>query len=82
MIVSQSMNLKSMGKTSGRLKTERTFGDLLSDSNTNVSSTFNRRVSLFYRYPLEASSHMVCSCTLNSAGVVCPGTSALVCQQD
>ena len=32
---------------------------LLSDSNTNVNM-INRRMSLFYRYPLEASHHMVC----------------------
>ena len=41
----------------------------------------NRRVSLFYRYPLEASHHMVCPCTLYGVCVVCPGTSELVGQQ-
>ena len=54
---------------------------LLSDSNTNVNSTFNRRVSLFYRYPLEASHHMVCPCTLYGVCVVSPVTSELVGQQ-
>ena len=53
---------------------------LLSDSNTNVNSMINRRVSLFYQYPLEASHHMVCLCTLWSACVVCPGTGELVGQ--
>ena len=53
---------------------------MLSDSNTNVNSMINRRVSLFYRYPLEASHHMVCPCTLDSVCVVCPGTSELVGQ--
>ena len=56
--------------------------DLLSDSNTNVNSMINRRVSLFYRYPLEASHHMVCPCTLDGVCVVCPGTSELVGQHD
>ena len=41
----------------------------------------NRRVSLFYRYTLEASHHMVCPCALYSVCVVCPGTSELVGQQ-
>ena len=56
---------------------------MLSDSNTNVNSMFNRRVSLFYLYPLEASHHMVCpcTCTLYSACVVCPDTGELVGQQ-
>ena len=36
---------------------------MLSDSNTNVNSMINRRVSLFYRYPLKAFHHMVCPCT-------------------
>ena len=54
---------------------------LLSDSNTNANSTFNRRVSLFYQYPLEASHHMVCPCTLYGACVVCPDTGDLVGQQ-
>ena len=40
----------------------------------------NRRVSLFYRYPLKAFHHMVCPCTLDSVCVVCPGTSELVGQ--
>ena len=53
---------------------------LLSDSNTNVNSMINRRVSLFYRYPLEVSHHMVCLCTLYSACIVCLGTSELVGQ--
>ena len=53
---------------------------LLSDSHTNVNSMINRRVSLFYRYPLEASQHMVCPCTLYGVFVVCPGTSELVGQ--
>ena len=57
------------------------LSNLLSDSNTNVNSTFNKRVSLFYRYPLEASHHMVCPCTLHGACVVCPGTGELVGQQ-
>ena len=35
---------------------------VLSDSNTNVNSMINRRVSLFYRYPLKAFHHMVCPC--------------------
>ena len=44
---------------------KREFGlsNLLSDSNTNVNSMINRRVSLFYRYPLKAFHHMVCPCT-------------------
>ena len=54
---------------------------LLSDSNTNVNSMINRRVSLFYRYPLKAFHHMVCPCTLDGVCVVCPGTSELVGQQ-
>ena len=54
---------------------------MLSDSNTNVNSMINRRVSLFYRYPLEAFHHMVCPCTLDGVCVVCPGTSELVGQQ-
>ena len=33
---------------------------MLSDSNTNVNSMINRRVSLFYRYPLKAFHHIVC----------------------
>ena len=41
----------------------------------------NRRVSLFYRYPLKAFHHMVCPCTLDGVCVVCPGTSELVGQQ-
>ena len=53
---------------------------LLSDSNTNVNSMINRSVSLFYRYPLEASHHMVCLYTLYRVCVVCPGTSELVGQ--
>ena len=53
---------------------------LLSNSNTNVNSMINRRVSLFYRYPLEASHHMVCPCTSYGVCVVCPGTSELVGQ--
>ena len=57
------------------------FELMLSDSNTNVNSMIDRRVSLFYRYPLEASHHMVCPCTLYGACVVCPGTSELVSQQ-
>ena len=36
---------------------------MLSDSNTNVDSMINRRVSLFYRYPLKAFHHVVCPCT-------------------
>ena len=52
----------------------------LSDSNTNVNSMINRRVSLFYRYPLKASQHMVCPCTSYGVCVVCPGTSELVGQ--
>ena len=54
---------------------------LLSDSNTNVNSMINRRVSLFYRYPLKVFHHMVCPCTLYGVCVVCPGTSELVGQQ-
>ena len=54
--------------------------EMLSDSNTNVNSMINRRVSLFYRYPLKAFLHMVCPCTLNGVCVVCPGTSELVGQ--
>ena len=54
---------------------------MLSDSNTNVNSMINRRVSLFYRYPLKAFRHMVCPCTLDGVCVVCPGTSELVGQQ-
>ena len=54
---------------------------LLSDSNTNVNSMINRRVSLFYRYPLKAFHYMVCPCTLDGVCVVCPGTSELVGQQ-
>ena len=54
---------------------------LLTDSNTNVNSMINRRGSLFYRYPLEASHHVVFPCTLESAYVVCSGTSELVSQQ-
>ena len=34
--------------------------NLLSDSNTNVNSAFNRGVSLFYWYCLEAPHNMVC----------------------
>ena len=34
----------------------------------------NRRVSVFHRYCLEATHHMVCQYTLDSAFVVCPGT--------
>ena len=37
---------------------------MLSDSNTNVNSKIDRRVSLSYRYLLEAFHHMVCPCTL------------------
>ena len=55
---------------------------VLSDSNTNVNSMIKRRVSLFYRYPLEASHHMVCPCTLDGVCVVCPGTSELVGQHE
>ena len=54
---------------------------MLSDSNTNVNSMINRRVSLFYRYPLKAFHHMVCPCTLGGVCVVCPG-SELVGQQE
>ena len=54
---------------------------MLSDSNTNVNSMINRRVSLFYRYPLKVFHHMVCPCTLDGVCVVCPGTSELVGQQ-
>ena len=54
---------------------------MLSDSNTNVNSMINRRVSLFYRYPLKAFHHTVCPCTLDGVCVVCPGTSELVGQQ-
>ena len=54
---------------------------LLSDSNTNVNSMINRRVSLFYQYPLKAFHHMVRPCTLYGVCVVCPGTSELVGQQ-
>ena len=53
---------------------------MLSDSNTNVNSMINRRVSLFYRYPLKAFHHMVCPYTLDGVCVVCPGTSELVGQ--
>ena len=53
---------------------------MLSDSNTNVNSMINRRVSLFYRYPLKAFHHTVCPCTLDGVCVVCPGTSELVGQ--
>ena len=53
---------------------------MLSDSNTNVNSMINRRVGLFYRYPLGASHHMVCPCTSDGVWVVCPGTSELVGQ--
>ena len=59
-----------------RLKTQY----LLYDSNTNVNSMINRRVSLFYRYPLKAFHHMVCPCTLYGVCVVCPGTIELVGQ--
>ena len=55
-------------------------GPVLYDSNTNVNSMINRRVSLFYRYPLEVSHHMGCPCTLYGVCVVCPGTSELVGQ--
>ena len=41
----------------------------------------NRRVSLFYRYPLKDFLHMVCPCTLDGVCVVCPDTSELVGQQ-
>ena len=41
----------------------------------------NRRVGLFYRYPLKTLNHMVCPCTLYGVCVVCPGTSELVGQQ-
>ena len=40
----------------------------------------NRRVSLFYRYPLKTFHHMVRLCTLYGVCVVCPGTSELVGQ--
>ena len=40
----------------------------------------NRRVSLFYQYPLKAFHHMVCLCTLDGVCEVCPGTSELVGQ--
>ena len=53
----------------------------MSDYNPNVNSVINRRVSLFYRYPLEVSHHMVCPCTLDGACVVCPDTGELVGQQ-
>ena len=53
---------------------------VLSDSNINVNSMINRRVSLFYRYPLKAFHHMACPCTLVGVCVVCPGTSELVGQ--
>ena len=59
-----------------RLKTQY----LLYDSNSNVNSMINRRVSLFYRYPLKAFHHMVCPCTLYGVCVECPGTSELVGQ--
>ena len=42
----------------------------------------NRRVSLFYRYLLESSHHIVCPCTLYSACVVRPGTSELIGQHN
>ena len=61
-------------------KTKVWAHSLLSESNTNVNSMINRRVSLFYRYPLKAFHHMVCPCTLDGVGVVCPGTSELVGQ--
>ena len=54
---------------------------MLSDSNTNVNSMINRRVSLFYRYPLKAFHHMVCPRSLYGVCEVCPGTSELVGQQ-
>ena len=38
--------------------------NLFSDSNTNVNSMTIIRVSLFYRYLLEATHHMVRLCTL------------------
>ena len=41
----------------------------------------NRRVSLFYQYPLEVSHPMVCPYTLWSACVACPGTGELGGQQ-
>ena len=56
------------------------FFQMLYDSNTNVNSMINRRVSLFYRCLLEVSHHMVCLCTLYGVCVVCPGTSELVGQ--
>ena len=61
-------------------KTKVWAHNLLSDSNTNVNSMINRRVSLFYRYPLKAFHHMVWPCTLYGVCVVCPGTSELVGQ--
>ena len=61
-------------------KTKVWAHNLLSDSNTNVNSMINRRVSLFYRYPLKAFHHMVRPCTLDGVCVVCPGTSELVGQ--
>ena len=63
-----------------QLKTKAWAHNLLSDSNTNVNSMINRRVSLFYRYPLEASHHIVCQCTSYGVCAVCPGTSELVGQ--
>ena len=53
---------------------------MLSDSNTNVNSMINRRVSLFYRFPLRAFHHMVCLFIWYDVCVVCPGTSELVGQ--
>ena len=71
--------LKMEGEAETELK--GTAGHVLSDSNTNVNSMINRRVSLFYRYPSKAFHHMVCPCTLDGVCVVCPGTSELVGQQ-
>ena len=71
---------KGFDDTSDELRRDGTC-NLLSDSNSNVNSMINTRVSLFYRYLLEASHHIVCPCTLWSACVVCPGTGELVGQQ-
>ena len=84
-ILNANCDLQSMPKSCmGGLNCSSFLGmhgaELLSDSSTNVNSMINRRVSLFYRYPLKAFHHMVCLCTLYSACVVCPGTSELVGQ--
>ena len=54
---------KTMFSSNYKLESN-TYEMLLSDSNTNVNSMINRRVSLFYRYPLKLFHHMVCPCTL------------------